>query len=209
MIDIGNKIKELLEQKRLKPTDLARHLGIRKQSAYYILSKPNIDTGQLEKIAEFFSVPMSFFFDSVETEEKNAIAFFLTTLKKYTVNDHLEFLLMPIFYDQLLEVFKKSETLKELYKKHIGPEDEWQKFINDSEPDRLCYAIEKLPDKKKLLFKDIYKSIHEEFQKEIRSNSSIQLLLKNNIFPEYVINTAITRFFIEIRYPVFIDLKAD
>jgi len=63
MANIGAKIAEILKIKGISVIELSKQLGISNPATYAILKRPNIDTGQLEKIAEIVGVPISYFFD--------------------------------------------------------------------------------------------------------------------------------------------------
>jgi transcriptional regulator with XRE-family HTH domain len=60
---IGNKLSELLTEKRISKIELANNIGKSKQAVTSIIKRPNIDTGLLEKISQFLKVPISTFFE--------------------------------------------------------------------------------------------------------------------------------------------------
>ena len=62
-MSIGLKIKQLLASKKSNAPELAKAIGKTKQSVYGYLEKNDIDTAILRNIANFFNVPISYFFD--------------------------------------------------------------------------------------------------------------------------------------------------
>jgi len=70
MIHIGHNIKSLLKEKKSNAPELAKAIGKTKQSVYGYLEKPDIDTKVLRQIADFFYVPLSYFF-AEKSESEN------------------------------------------------------------------------------------------------------------------------------------------
>lgn len=70
---IGQRIKELLDAKSLKPMDLANKLSITRQAVYDMLNKRHLNTEMLERVSEALAVPVGWFF-SEEKAGHNQIA---------------------------------------------------------------------------------------------------------------------------------------
>ena len=61
---IIQKIKHLQEQKKVSVKDLAKAISVTRQSIYdYYNGKTNLSINTLQKIAHYFGVPVSYFFD--------------------------------------------------------------------------------------------------------------------------------------------------
>ncbi len=69
MINIGEKIADLIKKKNMPVAALTKILGYSKPSTYAILKRPNIDTGLLEKISDAFGVDITYFFDDRKLPE--------------------------------------------------------------------------------------------------------------------------------------------
>jgi DNA-binding Xre family transcriptional regulator len=59
----GQRIIDLLIDRRKKKKDLYEYLGITPVGLDSIIKGSNVRAGNLEKIADFFKVPIDFFFD--------------------------------------------------------------------------------------------------------------------------------------------------
>ena len=140
MINIGNKISSLLMLKKAKVSDLAEFLNITNQGVYKLIKKASIDTNQLENIANFFGVPITYFFDG---------DFIFADTKTHTVIENLkienleEFLELQGFrgygcvyieYDLIKEDFrcvfrelKKPVTPKE----YVSIKSEFEKHLDN------------------------------------------------------------------------------
>ena len=77
MENIGLRIKEIAERKRIKIKDLAEKIGMTEQNLYQILKKKSIQIGKLEEIANALDVPLNIFFrkdlfnSDMENNEEN------------------------------------------------------------------------------------------------------------------------------------------
>lgn len=58
-----SKIRVLVNNKRLKQKELAEILGVTPHGVTYKFEKESMTVSDLEKLAEYFSVPISYFFD--------------------------------------------------------------------------------------------------------------------------------------------------
>lgn len=52
MVHIGNRIEEIMKEKKVRPTDLGRKIGRTSQSIYDIIKRENITTDLLAAIGE-------------------------------------------------------------------------------------------------------------------------------------------------------------
>lgn len=69
---VGDKLKELLEAKKIKAGTLATLTGISKSTIYSIIKRnnKNVDFSTMEKIADALDVPVEYFYDRDSSEEK-------------------------------------------------------------------------------------------------------------------------------------------
>lgn len=70
---VGDKLAALLEERKIKAGTLAARTGIPKSTIYSILRRNNKNVGFsiMEKIAEYFCVPVEYFYDSDEKDAEN------------------------------------------------------------------------------------------------------------------------------------------
>lgn len=70
---LGEKIKELLELRGMRQSDLARITGISKTTINSIIMRNNksVDFSAMEKIADALGVPIEYFKESGSTDTKN------------------------------------------------------------------------------------------------------------------------------------------
>lgn len=59
----GERIKDILLEKRMTITGLARIVGMTKTGMNGVISGSNVRAGNLEKIADVFQLPIDYFFD--------------------------------------------------------------------------------------------------------------------------------------------------
>lgn len=69
-VEIGQKIKEVFDQRNLKLTDFADELGTVRQNVYRIFKKRHLDTGLLLKISQVLE--HNFFQYYVSTDESSS-----------------------------------------------------------------------------------------------------------------------------------------
>ena len=60
---IGERIKKLLKEKKITKVNLYTSAGISGPGLDKMIAGANVRVGNLEKIANFFNVPMDYFFD--------------------------------------------------------------------------------------------------------------------------------------------------
>lgn len=72
MEHIGNKISQLLSEKRISQTELAKGIGKSKQAITSILKKANIDTGLLQEICDYLNVDIAFFLVGKNADQNNS-----------------------------------------------------------------------------------------------------------------------------------------
>lgn len=66
-VDIGQKVKDVFESRKMKLTDFAEQLGTVRQNVYRIFKKTDLDTGLLTRISEVLD--HNFFQYYVQTNE--------------------------------------------------------------------------------------------------------------------------------------------
>jgi len=74
-MDIGLKIKQLIDEKNISVIKAATEIGISRQYLHDIFSKKVVRTDIVEKIANYFNVPISYFFDDENQSEPPAYKF--------------------------------------------------------------------------------------------------------------------------------------
>ncbi len=62
-MNLEEKIKKILSDKKLSQEKLANKIGMSKANLYNCFKRNSIETKNLEKIAEVLEVPVSYFFD--------------------------------------------------------------------------------------------------------------------------------------------------
>lgn len=69
---VGEKLRTLLESKKIKPGTLASMTGIPKSTIYSIIKRnnKNVDLSVMERIADALDVPIEYFYDRMRKEEK-------------------------------------------------------------------------------------------------------------------------------------------
>jgi len=70
---LGEKIKDLLQKRGMRQTELARLTGISKTTINSIIMRNNksVDFSSMEKIADALGVPIEYFLESGNSNEKN------------------------------------------------------------------------------------------------------------------------------------------
>ncbi len=66
----GQKIKELLKQKKIKQVDFANDLGVSKQRVFQLLKEDDISIDRLMRIAKIIGVPLS---ELIDNEERSIL----------------------------------------------------------------------------------------------------------------------------------------
>lgn len=61
-MNIGLKIKELADKKKITLADLAKAMGKTKQAVYEMVEKEDVNTSILKQLSAIYDVPISFFF---------------------------------------------------------------------------------------------------------------------------------------------------
>ena len=103
MSSIGQKIKDLVYQKKIYIPDLAKKLKITKQGVYAIFNKENINTELLQKIADVLGVHISYFFgEEVEQVNKAELEQLKARVKELEQNNKL--------LKEFIELLKSSKT---------------------------------------------------------------------------------------------------
>lgn len=80
-MNIGLKIKELADKKKLTLADLAKAMGKTKQAVYEMVEKEDVNTSILKQLSAIYDVPISFFFGEND-EDIEAIKEKLSELEK-------------------------------------------------------------------------------------------------------------------------------
>lgn len=65
-MNIGLKIKELMSKKNLTALDISRKIGKTRQAVYHIIESEHVSTEILYKLADIFSIPVTYFFTEDE-----------------------------------------------------------------------------------------------------------------------------------------------
>ncbi|MFO0485106.1 MAG: helix-turn-helix domain-containing protein [Sphingobacteriia bacterium] len=68
-MEIGKKLKDLVELKRVNKAELARQMNMSEQNLYKIFKKQSIDTALLQAFASHLGVTLSYFFDDAPRAE--------------------------------------------------------------------------------------------------------------------------------------------
>jgi len=79
------KIRQLIKFKNITQQKFAEEIGLSVQGLVRIYKKGNTTTDNLEKIAKYFNVPISYFFDN-ETDEQ----FFLNNVGNFNTGNNVE-----------------------------------------------------------------------------------------------------------------------
>ena len=61
-MDIGLKIKELAEKKKLTLADIAKSIGKTRQAVYEMVEKEDVNTQILKQLSATYNVPIGYFF---------------------------------------------------------------------------------------------------------------------------------------------------
>lgn len=69
MLNLG-KIKQLARQKGIGMLELSEQLGMTQQSLFKIIRENTTKISTLEQIANYFGVPVNYFFDDYEENQK-------------------------------------------------------------------------------------------------------------------------------------------
>ncbi len=107
MFNLGQKVKELAYERKVSGAELAKALDLTKEGVYAIFKRENIDTGLLLRIAYFFSVPITYFFDTppklvFEDEEIIELKKKIIELEKELLKDKRK----------IIELMEKTKTKK-------------------------------------------------------------------------------------------------
>lgn len=94
-MDIGLKIKELVEIRNYNKTQLAEELGMTENNLYKIFKKTSIDTELLEYISSLLGVKITYFFSDEVVEKNDTILSKKSKIEKKDTSD--------VFYERLLE----------------------------------------------------------------------------------------------------------
>lgn len=62
-MEIGRKLKSLVELRKINKAELARQMSMTEQNLYKIFKKPSIDTELLCAFSQHLAVPITYFFD--------------------------------------------------------------------------------------------------------------------------------------------------
>src|SRR5688572_28801995 len=74
-VEIGQKIKEVFDQRQIKLTDFADELGTVRQNVYRIFKKRHLDTGLLLKISQVLGHNFfQYYIDTTQPEEPGQFA---------------------------------------------------------------------------------------------------------------------------------------
>lgn len=110
-VEIGQKIKEVFDNRHMKLTDFADELGTVRQNVYRIFRKRHLDTGLLVKISQvldhnffqYYLTPVS------ETEDEK-----LNTIKRELTDYEKQLELSKKEIDYLRKIIKLMEEKSEL-----------------------------------------------------------------------------------------------
>ena len=67
---VGYKIKQLMDSKNMTVTDISKEWGKSRTAVYDIQEKPDINTSVLRIFAKILDVPMVYFFEDLQKDEK-------------------------------------------------------------------------------------------------------------------------------------------
>lgn len=117
MKHIGNEIDKLFERNPdIKEFSLAKHLGMTRQNLTYTKKKSSVDAQMLEKIAMFFQVPISYFFDEELSDQKKveeSIELYEVKIKEEEyLKERIKFLEKELTDKQeIIDMFKRGDIV--------------------------------------------------------------------------------------------------
>src|SRR5687768_12634724 len=112
-VEIGQKIKEVFDQRQMKLTDFADELGTVRQNVYRIFKKRHLDTGLLLKISQVLNHNFfQYYVSTPPTENGNQDS--LVDLKKTLSAQEQELELAKKETDYLRKIIKLMEEKAEL-----------------------------------------------------------------------------------------------
>jgi transcriptional regulator with XRE-family HTH domain len=110
-VDIGHKIKEVFEARKMKLTDFADELGTVRQNVYRIFKKRHVDTGLLLKISQVLNHNFFQYYVNVENQQADLVP-------KAEVRDYQQRLdLAKKEIDYLRKIIRLMEEKAELIQK--------------------------------------------------------------------------------------------
>lgn len=146
---IGNKIKELADNKKLSAQKLGKAIGISKQSVYALYKKEHISTSMLHKVADALGERISVFIDE-NIDDKPNFQLQLDSYGSQQGNESTQQMNPHDFSQKEHDELVRLRAEIKIAKKEISDKDEFYKAIlnsKDREIEILNARIEELKER--------------------------------------------------------------